>query len=250
MSNAHATVRRREQSIVVVSTCTTDWILDPAGGPAMPVPGGPGYYIPRALDMLDAPYTLLTGERIDVEARHTPNGEAYRLPPIAPIPLPAAIDADAVILSPIIREIDPFHLPQIHGLLIVDIQGLVRTPNVWTNETRGPFAAAPLLERADLIKASIDEVALLDDESKDALRRSQALITGGHHGAKIVGPQGELTIAVNRVDTENTIGAGDTFLASLTWALVRGASTEDAANEAARFTESVLIARARSSPGR
>jgi hypothetical protein len=243
MSNEHAIGAVETDAIVVVSTLATDWILDEHGGPARAVPGGPGHYIPRALDMLHAPHRLVTGERVQVHVRHGEDGEVYRLEPIPLIPLPETITAPAVIVSPIIQEIDPAAFPEVVGLLALDIQGLVRRPRVWTDCTTGSFHLAPLLRRATLVKGSVDEVALLDATSREALAHTTLLLTGGHRGARIVGPEGELHVPANRVDTENTIGAGDSFLAALVWALVRGSAVTEAAAEAARFTEAMLRGR-------
>jgi len=48
---------------------------------------------------------------------------------------------------------------------------------------------------------------------------------------------------VNRVDGVHTIGAGDIFLASMTYEMVRGEPAEKAAVVAARFTEVFLLER-------
>jgi hypothetical protein len=243
MSNEHAIGAANEEAIVVVSTLATDWILDEKCGTPRSVPGGPGHYIPHALGLLGAPCRLITGERVNVQVRHGTDGEVYRLEAIPPIPLPATIVAPAVIVSPIVQEIDPAEFPRVEGLLALDIQGLVRRPGVWTDSTTGPFHLAPLVRRAALVKGSVDEVTLLDDESRAALAHTTLLLTGGHRGARIITPEGELHVEANRVETENTIGAGDSFLAALVWALVEGGSLADAAALAARFTEAMLRGR-------
>jgi sugar/nucleoside kinase (ribokinase family) len=244
MSNEHAIEAPAGGAIIVVSTLATDWIVDDSGGPPRPVPGGPGHYIPRALQLLGAPCNLITGSAVNVEVRHGDDGEVYRLEAIPRIPLPPSLVAPAVIVSPIVQEIDPDAFPDVTGLLALDIQGLVRRPEVWTDATEGPFHLAPLLRRAALVKGSVDEVALLDDESRDALACTTLLLTGGHRGARIIAPEGETRVDANRVETENTIGAGDSFLAALVWALVCGRPMTTAAAEAARFTEQMLRTRA------
>jgi sugar/nucleoside kinase (ribokinase family) len=245
MSKCCAEQIREAPPIVIVSTSTRDWLPD-GEKRASCIPGGPAHYIALALDRLHAPYRLVTHQSVDVDVVHTRAGEAYVIPAIEPIPLPERLHGSAVILSPIIREIDPFHVPPVDGLLIVDVQGFVREPGVRSDRVSGPYHLAPLLLRADVVKAAEAELALLDDASKVALAGTTALITGGEHGARLDMPEGTFPIPVNRIDTEHTIGAGDTFLAAMTWALVRGCSLEESALDAARFTEEVLLSRGRS----
>jgi hypothetical protein len=200
--------------------------------------------MPRALERLHAPCRVLTHEAVDVEVIPTERGEAYIIPPIPLIPLPDRLVGPAILLSPIIREVDPDRVPPVEGLFFVDIQGFVREPCVRTDQVTGPYHLAPLLKRADVVKASEDELDLLDAGSRQALGETTVLVTGGDRGARLVLGSREVPIPVHRVDAPNTIGAGDSFLAAMAWYMVGGAGPEQAARAAARFTESLLQDRA------
>jgi pfkB family carbohydrate kinase len=242
MSKCYAEHVAETAPIVIVSTATRDWLPDGEKGRSC-IPGGPAHYIPLALERLHAPYRLVTYQTVDVDVVHTAAGEAYVIPAIEPIPLPERLSGPAVILSPIIREIDPLLVPPVDGLLLIDVQGFVREPGVRTDRVTGPYHLAPLILRADVVKAAEAELALLDDASKVALAGTTALVTGGEQGARLDTPEGTFRIPVNRIDTEHTIGAGDTFLAAMAWALVQGCSLEESALDAARFTEEILLSR-------
>lgn len=243
MSKYYTARIRSMKRILVVSTRTRDRLPTGPGERYRILPGGPAYYMSVALKELGAPFHILTNQSVDVEVVGTSGGEAYIIPPIDPIPLPQRLEGSAVILSPVIGELDPAVIPPVDGLLVVDVQGFVRQPNVRSDRALGPFNLSPLLSRAHLVKAAEDEIELLDDASRLALARTTTLITGGSRGARILRPGSIVHIDANPVEAPHTIGAGDTFLAAMTYALVLGQSAEAAAADAARFTEQILRSR-------
>jgi sugar/nucleoside kinase (ribokinase family) len=231
------------EPILIVSTATHDRIPGTSTEPEKILLGGPAHYLALALERLSAPFQILTNQGAEVEVVPTKTGEAYIIPALAPIELPRSLTGSAVVLSPIMREIDPKTVPPIEGLLVIDIQGFVREPGVRTDHATGPYDLAALLRRADLVKASEDELGLLDEKSCQALAETTVLATGGARGARLVRGREEVQIDVNRVDGVHTIGAGDIFLASMTYEMVRGEPAEKAAVVAARFTEVFLLER-------
>jgi sugar/nucleoside kinase (ribokinase family) len=226
-----------------VSTATHDRIPATSTEPEKIILGGPAHYLALALERLSAPFRIVTNQGAEVEVVPTHRGEAYIIPALAPIQLSASLSGAAVILSPIMREIDPETVPPIEGLLVIDIQGFVREPGIRTDEATGPYHLAPLLRRADLVKASEEELALLDDKTCRALGETTVRATGGGRGARLVRNGKEVQIDVNRVDGVHTIGAGDIFLACMTYELIKRESAEQAAVIAARFTETFLMER-------
>lgn len=244
MTNCNDSAHRPHSPIVIVSTRTRDWLPSRDGRPRIAVPGGPAHYIALALDRLGAPYTLMTGTVADVDVVATANGEAYIIPTLPPIPLPHQLTGSAVILSPIMQEIDAMALPPVDGILAIDLQGFVREPGVSSSNVRRRFPLGPLLRRCDLVKAAERELALLDSDSTDALAGTALLVTGGTRDARLVVDGCETRIPVRPVDVPYAIGAGDIFLAAMTWALIRQRDHVEAAEGAARFTETLLRERA------
>ena len=76
-----------------------------------------------------------------------------------------------------------------------------------------------LFARADVVKVSGDDLAFLDPSSPaiDVARAIQArgarivLFTDGAHAVRVVHADGDLTVAVPKVDVVDTVGAGDSF---------------------------------------
>ena len=214
-----------------------------AGGGRKTMPGGPAHYIGGALRRLNLEYELITGEVAQTEVVSTPHGEEYVIPAIAPIRLPARVDAAALIVSPIVREVSPPDIPEVNGLLVIDLQGFVREPGVSSAEVTTKFELVELFERADVVKASESELERLTDASRRALKSCMLVTTLGERGARVRCAGREEFVPARRVETHYTIGAGDSYLAGFTAALLRGCTPSVAAERAARFTEEFLRAR-------
>jgi pfkB family carbohydrate kinase len=225
--------------VTLVATHTTDRVPMPDGG-FVALPGGPAHYVGRALERLRCPYHLITGETVTVEVQRTPSGEQYVIPSLPLIPLPERLHGAAVILSPIMQEIEAVELPEIDGILIVDLQGFVRRPMQPTESEGEKFDLVHLFRRADFVKASEGELHRLDSRSLAALERRTLIITRGDRGAIVRRGGNQEMIPAEPVSATQTIGAGDSFLAAFARALVLGKGTIEAAHSAARFTEEVL----------
>lgn len=225
--------------VILVSTLTVDKVPHPEGG-FRDVPGGPGTYLGQALTVLGCGHHLITGERAIVRVQWTNGGEEYVIPALPPIPLPAPLEARAVILSPIMREIDPHGVPHVDGLLVIDLQGFVREPSRPSGTVSHVFELTDLLEKADIVKASREELARLTGSSRASLDNRILLETHGRHGT-VVHVRGKAChVPARPVDVADTIGAGDSYLAAFVVSLIDGATPEDAAAFAARFTEDWL----------
>src|SRR5579859_3940546 len=110
---------RATPRVTLVSTNTRDTLTLP-GGSRKTIPGGPAYYIGAALRRLGLECNLVTGDVAEVEVISNPHGEEYVIPALPPIQLPAWVECDALILSPIVREIDAKSVPPVDGLLVMD----------------------------------------------------------------------------------------------------------------------------------
>ena len=227
------------QRVTLVSTNTRDTLTLP-GGSRKTIPGGPALYIGAALRRLGLQCELLTGDVAEVEVISTPHGEEYVIPALPPIQLPTRLECAALILSPIVREIDPGAVPEVEGLLVLDLQGFVRVPGVSSGDVTTKFDLVDLLVRADVVKASESELGRLTDASRAALADSILLTTMGERGAVVRCKGRECFVPARLVQTPYTIGAGDSYLAGFTAALLDGCDPNQAAEKAARFTEAVL----------
>lgn len=234
--------------IVLVSTYTRDRVPLQSGG-FEEQPGGPAHYIGEALRRLGRSHRVITGDLARVTVIRGADGDEYIIHPLPQISLPARFDGSAVILSPIMGEIDPLTVPPVDALLVVDVQGFVREPDLPTGESRRTFDLRELVRRADIVKASVVELERLNATTRAALDETCLLITLGAKGARVRQHGGETRIDARPVRTNHTIGAGDTFLAAFVSAVMQGDDPLEAANSAARFTEMILTERVASSAG-
>jgi hypothetical protein len=222
-----------------VSTRTIDRVPDESGE-VTEVPGGPGTYAVAALEDLGASHRLITGERAMVEVVRCGGDVEYVIPPLPSIPMPSRLDAHAVILSPIMREIDVATLPPFDGLLAVDLQGFVRDPSRPSRHVSHLFDLTPLFQRSHIVKASSEEMALLTQDSRAALAGRLVLETQGVRGALLHQNGTTRRVSAIPVAVPNAIGAGDTYLAAFVLAMMQGQSPLDSGERAARFTEDWL----------
>lgn len=228
-----------ETRVTLVSTIARDTLTLP-DGTRRTVPGGPANYIGAAFKRLGLPCELITGDIADVEVISTAHGEEYVIPAMAPIQLPPSLDCDALLLSPIVREIDPDQVPEVDGLLVIDLQGFVREPGVSSGDVTSKFDLTSLLARADVVKASDSELQRLTETAREALEETILLTTLGQRGALVRCLGHEALVSARIVQTSNTIGAGDSYLAGFTAAILDRCSPIQAAEQAARFTEEFL----------
>lgn len=241
---AHRMKEAAGPQFTLVSTYTNDRL--PLGNGEVRVQrGGPAHYMGLALSRLCVHFQLVTGKTADVEVIPGPDGEKYMIPKLHPIAIPDPLPGDAVVLSPIMREIAPDSVPDVDGLLALDLQGFVRRPGDPEGGFDHDVDLAGLLGRADVIKAAEPELAALTPESRRAARSAIVLITHGDQGATI--QQGDRVEKVKAIPVAapNTIGAGDTFLSAFLVGLLQGHPPRAAGEDAARFVEGILRERLR-----
>lgn len=230
---------RRSLQLTLVSTFTEDH-LPGKNGHVRVQQGGPAHYMGAALERLGVPFHLVTGPTAVVEVIPGADGERYVIPKLHPISLTAPLRGDAVILSPVMREILPEAVPPVDGLLALDLQGFVRRPLDPGGGLDRDVDLAGLLCRTHIVKASEPELRALTGRSRDAMANAAVLVTRGRDGATIQCGGSSETIVAMPVAAPNTIGAGDTFLSAFIVSVLEGASTREAGERAARFTEDVL----------
>jgi sugar/nucleoside kinase (ribokinase family) len=225
--------------VTLVSSFTVDRFPPDDDGRRRELTGGPAHYVGSALARLGVPYVLITGGVASVEVIPGPEGEHYLIPPMERISLPDRLTTPAVILSPIVGEIDPEAIPPIDGILAVDLQGFVRRPMRPTDE-RFEVDLTALLRRADVVKAAEAEINQLSSASLEAVLDTMLVQTHGARGATICDRGTTHEISARPVSASYSVGAGDTYLAAFVAGLLHGEGPAAAGEQAARFTEAFL----------
>ncbi len=204
----------------------------------------------------DDPTTLALAEVDDAgAARYRFYERATSAPGLETTEALAALPADVAVLhvgtlgihlEPIATAIEAV-VERLAGTALVAID-----PNVRAGVLDDPAAfrarLARLLERADLLKLSEDDLAWLapgvppDEGVRSLLGGARAgVVTRGGDGALVVTAAGAMHVAAPRVDVVDTIGAGDAFGGGLiAWWDMRGLGRDalgdlDALVEATRF---------------
>lgn len=122
------------------------------------------------------------------------------------------------------------------GLLSFDVN---LRPTAWDDVGRMREWTHRLLARAHIVKVTESELAWLD-LSVTGRHDTLWLITNGAHGARLVGPHGEVSAAAPTVPVVDTTGAGDAALAGLLSRVILGdtdphALTHDEARSAVEY---------------
>jgi len=138
------------------------------------------------------------------------------------------------------RDIDPGVMASLHGLIGLDIQGLLREPT--PDGTRlAPFADMPhFVEHSDVIQASSDELEVVvgRDGAERFARRfdvRELIITRGRRGSVVITREKTEEIAAPTSSGRYPVGAGDVHLASYLLLRARGSGPREAAEGAARI---------------
>jgi fructokinase len=199
-------------------------------------------------DPIAAPTTLAIAQldehgsaayRFYVEGTSTAQVRPEDLPPGLPETVEMlALGGLGILLEPISSTL--------HGLISsLAPEALVLLDPNWRPGIRSDIDACRLrlgefVARADVVKASVDDLPLLGHEQspRDAARAllqrgpRAVLLTDGAAPVMVHTNEAELEIAVPPVDVVDTIGAGDAFVASfLAWWAANGHGKDDLANQ-------------------
>jgi len=114
-------------------------------------------------------------------------------------------------------------LEKAKGLLLVDLN---LRAHLWADIDEGRAAAARLVEKAAVVKASEQDLAALAGKRgmswlEEHAKSATWVLTRGENGAATVGPHGKATAPTKRVRCIDATGAGDAFVAGLVATLVR-----------------------------
>ncbi len=205
--------------IDVMSTLSTDKLLDEQSKVLALQAGGPALFIESALKSTNIPYKMNYGNTINVEILLTTAGEFGRVRK-APNKQSAVSSSGWVIVSTILDEWQLSNpLPD---KLFVDLQGYVRDgtdfgkkqPSKTINRMAGEIFC---------LKGTKEEVSCLSESALERQKRRLLLITDGDQGVELFYKGLSSSFSVNKISgLSNTIGAGDTFLAYFVASMFRG----------------------------
>lgn len=231
--------------VAIFSSYARDTIV--VGGQTKVEDRGPARYLTDTLTRLGVPHRVYAGARpADVRIDVVDGVECGRIERVDPIPVPTPLTADASIVSTLLDEFPIDRLPDLPGLIALDVQGFVRNPGggrrVWSLDP----AAWPSL---DIVKAAEYEVPFLADAFIQSQQQRILLITRGARGATLWDHGAPHDIAAEPVDAPHALGAGDAFLAAFVVERLRGMAAPDAGRFAAQVVHDMLMERTVPSQG-
>lgn len=221
----------------VLSTLSTDKLLDERGMVLSVQAGGPALFIESVLKNTGIPYRINCGTKIDVEILLTISGESGRIE-IAPKKQPALSNAEWVIVSTILDEWQlEEKLPE---RLFVDLQGYVRDGKDF-GKKQSSKAIDCLAGKIFCLKGTKEEVSYLSKSALKRQKRRLLLTTDGGQGVELIYNGRTSYFSINKLNgLMNTIGAGDTFFAYFVSFMFQGNSPNIAAEYAVGATTEFL----------
>jgi hypothetical protein len=214
--------------ISVVSTYTSDILID-SGNKLLDLrSGGPAYFISAALSTENVDFELITGNDITTEILITKEGEYGKIP-IQPksLHLKNTKLNPWTIVSTVLDEWDISNI-SLPDYTFIDIQGFVRNGSdfgikkVWKNSQK-------IIAQSYCIKGTAEEINMLPAPLLETQKKKLLIITNGSKGLDLYVNGKQYFLAVNELkELPDTIGAGDTFFAYMVAGMYKGLSAVDA----------------------
>jgi hypothetical protein len=168
--------------------------------------GGPAYFITRVFKKLREPFELISNKPGVVEIDMRDKKEAGRVKKVSKIRFLPKERMDLVIISTLLKEYEPKAFGNVSCL---DVQGYVRDN---TGFGKKKLFDSPELEKFTIIKGDANEIACIPTQR--LAKVPIVLITIGSGGFIIIENDKRRQYSIEKVDSPDTIGAGDTFFAA------------------------------------
>lgn len=203
-----------KSKITALSTFTND-VLIKNGKIIGTQKGGPAFYIQQALMREQVLFSLITATLMTVEILLTKKGEFGR---VLNNPVPKKVNFSKIrvpylIISSVLNEFDLSELPKYQGKVFLDIQGYVRNGNDFGKKSLWR-PQQEIFNKIFCLKGTQEELAYLPARYIQTQKQKILLITKGVRGCEafIFGKR-FLIKPTKKITAQNTIGAGDSFLA-------------------------------------
>lgn len=226
--------------ITVVSTYTTDVLLNERGEQLEVDEVGPARFIRNALENEDLQFDLIAGSPMTVEILVTSKGEFGKVPNRPTKRRIPAFTSDWVIISTVLDEWDVASITRWPARLFVDLQGYVRNGNDFGCKQQwdevGLFA-----DNVFCLKGTREEFEYIPKKIVEQQKQRMMVITDGSKGIELFYKGRLVRIPVHRlIGLKDTIGAGDTFMASLAAAMYKGLEPIEAVEYSSKMTARFL----------
>lgn len=212
----------------VYSTFARDILIREGTNQRREQPGGPAFYIQTALHATSVPFVMRAGSVVDVEILITDSGELGSVRPTFPPDETPASASGRAIVSTLFREWDPRVIASSCEELYVDVQGFVREAGSFGKKQSWEEFQGEWIQKVAILKATEEELRYLPPASVEDQKTRVLLVTRGRDGVVAYVAGRRIEFAPTRVvESTNTIGAGDTFFATVVGNVALGVPMEE-----------------------
>lgn len=228
-------------NISLVSSYSRDILINLGNKVIREAAGGPMLFLKNTLKDMGIPYNEFSGKEMKVEILIEGGKEFGRIREEPSIKFfPATKVSSWVIISTILNEWDLTGLKRYTGKVFVDIQGFVRDGSDFGKKKlwQGCDKFAPKIY---CLKGTVEEMSYLPKEVYEEQKERLLVITDGSKSIKLYDKGKIFRIPIaKKIESENKIGAGDTFLGYFIGAMFLGKQPVEAANFAVSKTSIFL----------
>ncbi len=204
-----------KNKITILSTFASDKIINQQSLRFVEQEGGPAFYFKKVFAQEKINFSLLTGQKLNVEILVTSKGEFGKIskkPLIRKVQF-KKIKTPFLLISSVFNEFNLEQLPAFQGLVFLDIQGYVRNngsfgqKKIWQPD-KAVFA------NVFCLKSTQGELKYLPSKYIKEQKQKILLVTKGSLGCDVFAFGQKFTIkAAKIIKLDNALGAGDTFFA-------------------------------------
>jgi hypothetical protein len=215
------------KQITILSTFADDILVNKTEAIIRQQPGGPAFYIKQVLEKEKISFNLKTGSKMKVEILITPTDEYGKIKtPMTPQRIQFnKIETPLLLISTILDEYDLTTLPLYKGNVFLDIQGFVRNGKDF-GKRQNWKPNIQIFENIFCIKGTDKELNHIPTKYIKKQKQKILLITKGKYGCEVFSFGKHYIIKPKKtIKTDDTIGAGDTFLA---YFIAKFTTTKDA----------------------
>lgn len=230
----------KKNKLGLIAAFATDTFFDEKGNLLRKENGGPAYFISNVFNRNKFPFSIVASSQMTVDIILTDEGEFGKVNPIPTILIDfSKIKMPNVLVSPILDEFTLEKSEKYDGKLFLDIQGFIRNAGSMEKKTWNP--SKELGNSIFCLKVADYELPFINSDFINKQKQKILLETAGAKGATIYAfGKKHFTEAKKMNGLKDTIGAGDTFLASFVVKFIETENPEKSAEFASEKTAEFL----------
>lgn len=214
---------------VVIASFAQDEVHDTRSGIRELRPGGLAYWINLCFESIKSSLAIHTAKTPAIVSISVSEGEEtgviLHVPRIMPLSQNYR-DASLFMVSTISDEYDLHDLEQTTGIHALDVQGYLRSNFFSRPDSEIDF----VLKLFEIVKMTESEMGVIPVHIVNEFKKRICLVTKGSKGFSLFENGIETIFEATKINTQDTIGAGDTFFAAFCSEYIKSNNSIAAAN--------------------